>query len=93
MNPVLMRDGRVRAALLAVGVAFLLFGIAVTGAVRVAEVNAAAPPAAVPDSALRFGAVGAGPDIAAACRSVASARAPTPALVKARARQWPARRA
>ncbi len=47
-------------------IAAVVLVVAIVGAVRVEPVQAAAPPAAIPDSALRFAPAGAGADVAAA---------------------------
>ena len=61
-----MRDSRVRLAGLTVGAALVVLVMAAAGAIRVDPVNAAAPPASVPDSALRFAATAPGADVAGA---------------------------
>lgn len=66
LTPAAMRDTRVRVAALLLGGALVVLVIAVVGAVRVDAVNAAAPPASVPDSALAFAPPGRGTDVAAA---------------------------
>jgi hypothetical protein len=66
LAPVAMRDTRVRLAALLIGAAFVVLVTAIIGAIRVDAVNAAAPPAAVPDSALRFASLGTATNVAAA---------------------------
>jgi hypothetical protein len=61
-----MRDTRVRLAALLLGGALIVLVVASIGAIRVDAVNAAAPPASVPDSALAFAPPGRGIDVAAA---------------------------
>jgi hypothetical protein len=66
ITPTSLADRRVRLAGVVLAASLALLLVAVGGAIRVDEVTAAAPPATVPDSALRFAAVGAGTDVAAA---------------------------
>jgi hypothetical protein len=66
LTPAAMRDNRVRMAALLLGAALVVLVIVSIGAIRVDAVNAAAPPASVPDSALAFAPQGRGIDVAAA---------------------------
>lgn len=66
VTPAAMRDPRVRAAGLLLLVATLVLAWALVGAVRVDTVSAAAPPAAIHDSALKFAATTKGTDVVAA---------------------------
>jgi hypothetical protein len=66
LSPSALRDTRVRLAGVIAAGALVVLVVAAIGAIRVDVVTAAAPPASVPDSALRFAAPGAGTDVAAA---------------------------
>ena len=66
LTPAAIRDWRVRMAALLLGAALIVLVVMSIGAIRVDAVNAAAPPASVPDSALAFAPPGRGIDVAAA---------------------------
>lgn len=62
----MLRNGLFRGATLALVVSLVALVIAAVGAVRIADVEAASAPPAIPDSALRFGYPGGGTNIAGA---------------------------
>jgi hypothetical protein len=66
LSPTALADRRVRLAGIVLAGALALLLTAAVGAIRVDAVSAAAPPAAVADSALRFAAPGTGTDVATA---------------------------
>jgi len=66
MTAATLRDVRVRWGIAALAIALIVLAVATLGALRVAEVAAAAPAPSVPDSALRFTPAGPGTDVAAA---------------------------
>lgn len=69
LTSVAMREPAVRYALGGLVVAVVLLGFALFGAIRVEQVEASVPPAAIADSALRFRIPGEGADVAAAVAS------------------------
>lgn len=62
----LLRSGFFRGAAFSLGVSLVALATAAVGAVRISDVEAASAPPAIPDSALRFGYPGAGPNVAGA---------------------------